>query len=84
MGFYFLNMTKSTTEKNKYYHKVLGVIFIIIGIIFYLTPIPGTTFLIILGFVLFIGKNKTLDFFKKILSSKTLKFLKIKKIVKEI
>lgn len=77
-------MIKNPFEKDKYHNKVLGVIFIIIGIIFYITPIPGTTFLIILGCVMFIGKNKTLNFFKRILSSKTFKFLKIKKIIKEI
>ena len=79
-----IHMTKYFFGNNKYNHKILGVIFIIIGILFYLTPLPGTTFLIILGCVLFIGKNKTLVFFKKILNNKTFKFLKIKKTVKEI
>lgn len=65
-------------------HKILGVIFIIFGLIFYITPVPGTTVLIILGFIFLIGKKRTLHFFNEVLSKKLFKLLKIKKIIKKI
>lgn len=71
-------------RKYKYYHKILGIILIFTGIILYPTPIPGTTFMILLGFVFFIGKKKTVEFFRHILSHKAFRFLKINKIVNKI
>lgn len=68
----------------KHFHKVVGIIFIVIGVILYPTPTPGTTLLILLGFVWILGKNRTLNFFKGIFSRKMFKFLKIKSIVKKI
>lgn len=65
-------------------HKTLGFIFITIGLVFYMTPIPGTTALIVLGFVWLIGEKKTISFLKKILSKKMFKFLKIKNIFEKI
>lgn len=65
-------------------HKTLGFIFITIGLVFYMTPVPGTTLLIVLGFVWLIGEKKTLYFLKKILSKKTFKFLKIKRVIEKI
>lgn len=69
---------------NKYIHKIIGIFFIIIGIVLYPTPIPGTTLLIILGFVWFMGKNKTLIFLKRVLNKKIFIDLKIKSLVKKI
>jgi hypothetical protein len=71
-------------EKWEYFHKILGIIFIVIGIIFYPTPIPGTTALIILGFILLIGKKRTSYFLKEVLSEKMFKFLKIKNLIKKL
>ena len=65
-------------------HKTLGIILIITGVILYPTPIPGTTVLIVLGFIWFMGKNKTLSFLNKILNKKVFKLLKIRSIVKKI
>lgn len=73
-----------TENKKEIIHKILGIIFIIVGVIFYITPIPGTTFLIIIGFVLLIGEKRTLHFLKRILGDKIFKSLKIKSIVKKI
>ena len=68
----------------KHFHKIFGIIFIAIGVIFYPTPIPGTTLLILIGFVWFIGKKKTIESFKHVLSHKAFNFLKIKKIVSKL
>jgi len=76
--------SKIPKEKLKYLHKILGIMFIIIGIIFYPTPLPGTTLLILLGFVWFVGKKKTIESFKSVLSHKAFSFLKIKKIVSKL
>ena len=64
------------------FHKILGALFIVVGIIFWITPIPGTTLLIILGFVWLLGKNRTSHFLKEILGKKIFKFLKIRNVVK--
>lgn len=71
-------------KKWKHFHKFLGLAFIAIGIIFYPTPMPGTTFLILLGFVWFMGKKRTIESIKHVLSHKMFNFLKIKKIVNKI
>ncbi len=68
----------------KNYHKAIGVIFIGTGIIFYPTPIPGTTILIILGFVWLIGKKRTLNFLHEVLNKKIFNFLKVKSIIKKL
>jgi hypothetical protein len=65
-------------------HKAIGIGLIIIGLISYVFPIPGSTVLVVLGFVWLIGKNKTLYFLREILGKKIFKLLKIKKVVKEI
>lgn len=66
------------------FHKILGILFIITGVIFWITPIPGTTLLIILGFVWLIGKNRTTYFLKEILGKKVFKFLKVRSVVKKL
>ena len=66
------------------FHKVLGSIFILIGLIFYTTPVPGTTFLIILGLIFLFGKKKTLYLLKDHLNKKVFKSLRIKSIIKKI
>ncbi|MBP9748112.1 MAG: hypothetical protein KBD17_00575 [Candidatus Pacebacteria bacterium] len=71
-------------KKLENFHKILGLLFIITGVIFWLTPVPGTTLLIILGFVWLIGKYKTSHFLKDILGKKIFKFLKIKQVVKKL
>ena len=71
-------------NKTKNLHKILGIMFIIIGVILYPTPMPGTTILVVLGFVWFIGKDRTLLFFKKVFNKKMFKLLKVKNIVKKI
>ena len=65
-------------------HKVLGAIFVLVGLIFYPTPIPGTTFLIILGLIFLFGKKKTLHLLKNHLNKKVFKFLRIKSIMKKL
>ncbi|MFA6602138.1 MAG: hypothetical protein WCT02_04790, partial [Candidatus Paceibacterota bacterium] len=62
----------------------LGALFIITGVIFWITPIPGTTLLIILGFVWLVGKNKTSYFLKEVLGKKIFKFLKVERVVKKL
>ncbi len=66
------------------FHKILGMVFIIFGIIMYPTPIPGTSILILLGFVWFMGKRKTISYLRHILSRKAFAFLHVKEIVKNI
>ena len=66
------------------FHKVLGSILILIGLILYPTPVPGTTFLIILGLIFVYGKGKALILLKKHLNNKVFKYLKINKIFKKI
>ena len=46
--------------------------------VFYFTPLPGTTLLIIIGFIWLVGKNKTIHFIKEVLGKKLFKSLKIK------
>jgi chromate transport protein ChrA len=72
------------TNKQNNIHKVLGATFIIIGVVLYPTPIPGTTILAVLGFVWLIGKDRTLIFLKRILSKNIFKKLQIRNIVKKI
>ncbi len=66
------------------FYKIFGVILIIIGIIFYVTPIPGTTLLIILGLIWLVGKRRTLYFLKEILGNKIFRRFRIKKVVDKI
>ena len=66
------------------FHKVLGTLFLITGVIFYITPIPGTTLLIILGLVWLVGKNRTSYFFKEIMGKKVFKFLRLGKLIKKM
>jgi hypothetical protein len=71
-------------RKLENFHKILGLLFIITGVVFWITPIPGTTLLIILGFVWLAGKNKTLFFLKEVLGKKVFKLLKVERVVKKI
>lgn len=68
----------------KDFHKLLGLLLIITGVIFYPTPIPGTTFLIILGFIWMIGAHKTSRFLKNILGPKIFKSLKLDKLIQKL
>ena len=68
----------------KIIHKLIGVSFIIIGLISYMFPVPGSTVLVALGLVWLIGKRRALYFLREILGKKIFKLLKIKKVVKEI
>ncbi len=54
------------------------------GLISYIFPVPGSTVLVVLGFVWLIGKNKSISFLRKILGKKIFKSLKIKEVVKDI
>ncbi len=65
-------------------HKIIGISFIVVGLISYVFPVPGSTVLVVLGFVWLIGKDRSLYFLKEILGKKIFKLLKIKKVVKEI
>jgi len=67
-----------------FFHKIIGIALILIGLVSYLFPIPGSTLLVALGFVWLIGKDKTLFFLKEVLGKKIFKLLKIKKVVKDI
>jgi len=69
---------------NEVFRKIMGVLLIFSGIILYITPIPATSLLIVLGFVFIIGKDKTLIFLKKILSNKTFKKLNIEDFIKKM
>jgi len=82
--YHIKNIYNSKNEKDKYetFHKILGIVFISIGVIFYITPLPGTTILIIIGFILLIGEKRTKHFLKEILGKKVFKYLKINKIIK--
>ncbi|MFA6257833.1 MAG: hypothetical protein WC671_02360 [Candidatus Paceibacterota bacterium] len=71
-------------KKWEYFHKICGIIFILIGIITYLTPVPGSTLLIILGCIWLIGKKRTSYFLKEVLGKKIFNFLKIKILVKKL
>jgi hypothetical protein len=71
-------------EKFNVFQKILGISFIVIGLISYIAPIPGSTLLIILGFVWLIGKKRTMYFFKEVLSKKMFKFLKVRRVIKKI
>ncbi len=70
-------------EKLDTFHKLIGVAMIAAGVIFYPTPVPGTTLLIILGMMWLMGRKKTLSFLKKNLSNKTFNKLKTEKIFRE-
>lgn len=65
-------------------HKTIGVFLILIGLISYVFPMPGSTVLVALGFVWLIGKSRTISFLREVLGKKIFKLLKIKKVVKEI
>ena len=75
---------KYKMKKHKLISKIVGITFICVGVIFYLTPIPGTTFLIFLGLFLYIGPKKTLVFFKKHLSKENFKRLRVELLVKKL
>lgn len=66
------------------FHKILGLLLIVAGIIFYFTPVPGTTMMIIVGFIWVLGKTKARHLLKKILGHRMFKFLKIQKLIKKI
>jgi len=68
----------------KNFHKILGILFIFFGIVFYITPIPGTTLLIIIGLIWLLGEKRTLYFLKELLGKKLFNFLKIKKEIKKL
>ena len=70
--------------KSEMVHKMIGIALILIGLISYVFPVPGSTVLVALGFVWLIGKNRTLYFLREVLGKKIFKLLKIKKVVKEI
>ena len=61
-------------EEKVIFHKVLGAIFVLLGLIFYPTPLPGTTLLIILGLVFLFGKGRTLRLLKEHLNKKVFNF----------
>ncbi|MFH1201068.1 MAG: hypothetical protein V1484_01930 [bacterium] len=65
------------------FYKILGILFIVVGVVFYITPVPGTTLLIVTGFVLLMGKNRTLHFLKKVLGEKIFKFLKLERVIEK-
>ncbi len=65
-------------------HKMIGMGLILIGLISYIFPIPGSTLLIVLGFVWLIGKTRSISFLRKILGKKIFRLLKTKKVVEEI
>lgn len=71
-------------EEKINFHKVLGAIFVLLGLIFYPTPVPGTTLLLILGLVFLFGKKRTLRLLKEHLNKKIFKSLKIKSIMKKL
>ncbi|MBU0998781.1 hypothetical protein KKG24_00510 [Patescibacteria group bacterium] len=65
-------------------HIILGILFIIVGVTFYITPIPGTTLLIVLGFIWLMGKDRTSYFLKKILGEKVFGFLKLEQVIEKL
>ena len=72
------------SKKWKIFYKTLGFIFIVVGVSLYWTPVPGTTILIILGLEWFIGKSKTLSFFKENLNKKVFRYLRLGAIIKKM
>jgi len=64
-------------------HIALGILFIVVGITFYITPIPGTTLLIITGFIWLMGKDRTACFLKRVLGEKIFNFFKIESIIEK-
>ena len=71
-------------KKSDIFHKFFGSLLIAIGVIFFVSPIPGSTPLIILGLVWLIGKDKTIYFLREILGKKIFKRFRIKKVVNKI
>ena len=71
-------------KESNLFHKILGVVCITTGVVFYVTPVPGTTALIIIGFVFIIGKDRTTLFLKESLSKEIFESLKIEQIIKKI
>ena len=71
-------------KKWEYFYKIFGIVLIITGVITYIIPIPGSTLLIVLGFIWLIGKKRALRFFEKNLNKKVFNSLKIKGIVKKL
>ncbi|MCM2338891.1 MAG: hypothetical protein NDI62_00315 [Burkholderiales bacterium] len=66
------------------FHKLIGIFLIILGLISYIFPIPGSTLLVALGFVWLVGKEKTLSFLRMALNKKIFRSLKIDKLIKDI
>ena len=56
-------------------HKIVGIVLITLGIIFYLTPIPGTTFCIIFGLFLLFGRKRGTNILNKF-EAKIKKYIK--------
>ncbi|MEI6580781.1 MAG: hypothetical protein WCO07_01270 [bacterium] len=65
-------------------HKAIGIFLIVLGLISYVFPIPGSTLLVVLGLVWLIGKYRAISFLRKILGIKIFKLLRIKKIIKDL
>jgi uncharacterized membrane protein HdeD (DUF308 family) len=73
-----------TTRTSVTIHHLLGAILIILGILLYLTPIPGTTLLILIGFVWLLGGHRATHFFKRVLGKKAFKSMKVESVIKKI
>lgn len=65
-------------------HRIIGILLILVGLTFYVFSAPGSTLLVVLGFVWLVGKNKTLLFLRKILGEKIFKSLKEKDILNKV
>jgi len=65
-------------------HKIIGVTLILVGILSYVLPVPGSTLLVVLGIVWLLGRNKAGRFLKKVFGEKVFKLLKIKNAIKKI
>ena len=63
------------------FHKIFGTLLIAIGAIFFVSPIPGSAPVIVLGLVWLIGKRRALYFLREILGKRMFKLFRIKKVV---
>jgi hypothetical protein len=52
-------------RNSEIFHKIIGTILIAIGILSYPLPIPGSTFLVVLGLSWLLGRRQALHFIKK-------------------
>jgi hypothetical protein len=52
--------------KTEHHHAILGVLLIVVGLASYILPIPGSTFLVVLGLVWIFGRRKVTHLFKKL------------------